>query len=294
MWSSQLGLYDRVEIFDMHQQEYNTNNSSMMPNNEPVQQNLFANFVCQMLPSATNTCRHLVEQTDDEEFRKRIRRPRSHNLLMKDDMFRIIQATRMKKLSLTPEFKSSHHVTIPTGHQIKNGIQRWLNSNNKNKQQNIASSGSHGSNNRNITTTNTNGSSSSSSSDVYEHHELKRCLKSESTQKLKVASWNFLLQQVLLVKMHNKSRRKQSNTHLMELSSTKTDHLILSSQYPTRDDDDDSWIIHIKTEHDKSFNEYVSTGAFCEVDIEKLFSNEEFLNTVIFPPREGGTVISSF
>jgi len=279
-------------------------------NNEPVQQNLFANFVCQMLPSATNTCRHLVEQTEDDEFRKRIRKSKSLNLLSKDDMFRIIQATRMKKLSLTPKFKSSHHVTIPTGHKIKNGIQRWLNSNNKNKQQNIASSGSHGSNNRNITTTNTNGSSSSSSSsDVYEHHELKRCLKSESTQKLKVASWNFLLQQVLLVRLHNKSRRKQSNTHMIELSSTTTDHLILSSQYPTRDDDDDddhnknkngddddddSWIIHIKTEHDKSFNEYVSAGAFCEVDIEKLFSNEEFLNTVIFPPREGGTVISSF
>merc|ERR1740117_722215 len=105
----------------MHQQEYDINHSSMTPNNEPVkEQNLFANFVCQMLPSATNTCRHLVEQTDDEEFRKRIRKSKSLNLLSKDDMFRIIQATQMKKLSLTPKFKLSHHVTIPTGHKIKN------------------------------------------------------------------------------------------------------------------------------------------------------------------------------
>jgi hypothetical protein len=288
MWSSKPGLYDRVEIFDMHQQEYNSNSSSMTTNNNKPgkQQNLFANFVCQMLPSASNTCRHLVEETDDESFRKRIRKTDTKKLLSQHDKYRFIQASRMKKLSLTPEFKSSHNVTIPTGKELTNGIQRWLN-NDKNKQQNITGLS-------------------------------KRCLKSESTQKLKVASWNFLLQQALLVRMHNKSRRKQqqqqrrshsqskSKSNLIESSSTKTDHLILSSQYPTSDDDnnnndndgdddddDDSWLMHIKAEHDKSFDEYVSTGAFCEIDIEKLFSNEEFINTVIFPPRPQGSVIKN-
>ena len=81
-WTSRPELYDRVDAFDMHQQAFyllsddttvTTNNSNITNNNHTsAKRNLFADFVCQMLPTATNTCRYLDEQTSDGDFIKRV------------------------------------------------------------------------------------------------------------------------------------------------------------------------------------------------------------------------------
>ena len=58
-WSSTPELYERVEIFDFHQQPLY--GKEQADSKETTKHNLFADFVCQSLPSAPNTCRHLME-----------------------------------------------------------------------------------------------------------------------------------------------------------------------------------------------------------------------------------------
>ena len=50
--------------------------------------NLFADFVCQMLPTATKTCHYLNKQTNDDQFRQRVNKPIERGTISRQDMFR--------------------------------------------------------------------------------------------------------------------------------------------------------------------------------------------------------------
>jgi len=227
-----------------------------------------------MLPSASNTCRYLTKETSDT--RKRIR-PQNRKLTTTADINRIIQAFQEKRLSL---LKFSKVRSIPKRKHINQWLTRWYDKHHNNDSDN-------------------SGSGSGSATNLY---GLQRCLSSEALQQFKHVSWNFLLQQVLLVRMHNTSRRQRRRrggptSNLFESSSsTRTGHLVLSSHYnqheptTTRKDNDhdhdsvfyDSLITSIKGGHDQLFDEYVATERICEMDIDKLYNNKEFLKEVIF------------
>jgi hypothetical protein len=75
-WSSRPELYDRVDAFDMHQQalyplsdDPTANNNN---NHTSEKWSLFPDFVCQMLPTATKTCRYLDEDTSDSDYKKHV------------------------------------------------------------------------------------------------------------------------------------------------------------------------------------------------------------------------------
>ena len=74
-------------------------------------------------------------------------------------------------------------------------------------------------------------------------------------------------------------------------------NLILSSEFQQQqqpqqpqnensDNDNDegghyySWMIPVKAAHDASFDEYVSSGAYCELDLDALFDDKEFVRFV--------------
>merc|ERR1712194_770631 len=110
---------------------------------------------------------------------------------------------------------------------------------------------------------------------------VTRCLGSEYTLRFKAASWNSLLQMVLISRSHAVSRKQKDDSYyssLFQSSMPNTKHLLLSSQFDADDADDDSWIAPTKAAHDDAFDEYVADEHFCELDIEKLFQNEEFVN----------------
>jgi hypothetical protein len=58
-WSSWPGLYETVDILDFHQQP----KPSHRVENNDAKPDLFADFVCQALPFASNTCHHLRNES---------------------------------------------------------------------------------------------------------------------------------------------------------------------------------------------------------------------------------------
>jgi len=87
---------------------------------------------------------------------------------------------------------------------------------------------------------------------------------------------------VLLQQEHTKSRKDKNKAYYASLfqSSTPTTHLLLSSQFSTEDDGDDSWVAPTKAAHDSAFDERVSKLTFCEVNVEKLLESKSFVQYV--------------
>jgi len=123
---------------------------------------------------------------------------------------------------------------------------------------------------------------------------FKKCLSKKSEDQLKLASWNFFRHILSLVRMHSSSRQQQSLSSLFRSSSSsmKTNHnLILSSEFQEQlqqkhqnDEGHDlySLMILVKAAHDASFDEYVASGAYCELDLDTLFDDKEFVRFVFF------------
>lgn len=245
-WSSTPELYDRVDVFDMHQQNrreqhYDEKHDSNTIDDDNITEpqkggepNLFADFVCQMLPTAPKTCHYLNNQTYDDQFRQRVNKEIQRNTISRQDMFRITQMAQQQQRTIrTPSI-----------------VKQWFqNQDEKNNTKN-----------------------------------LERCLSTEALERLKIASARFLQKQAWLVRKQNSERRSKSSSTLFR-SSTPTSHLLLSSQQEQHEeeeaDNSDLFLTSsIKTEHDKSFEEYVASGAFCEIDIERLFKNNDFIKYV--------------
>jgi hypothetical protein len=236
-WSSWPGLYESVDIFDLHRQpkpSYDINNDA--------KQDLFADFVCQALPFASNTCHHLRNETKVIHERSGLK---ANKIVSAIDKNRIVAGA----LKL-PEL---HHKAFFEGNLHKR-MEDWLHE----------------------AGVEANDPESSG------FKKYKRCLNPEYTLRLKIASWNFLLQMVLLQREHTKSRKDKNKTYYASLfqSSTPTNHFLLSSQFSTEDDEDDSWVAPTKAAHDSAFDEQVSKLTFCEVNVEKLLESKSFVQSV--------------
>merc|ERR1711865_233097 len=127
------------------------------------------------------------------------------------------------------------------------------------------------------------------------------CLDDNTQQKLKEISWNFFIQQLLLVKMHAPYQQPRigASNSLSSLfqSSIPTDRLILSSQfdfenelYNNNDNKNKQELLlnlsklePLKVQHDASFQEYEQRGAFCQIDPLKMLQNNDFVASVFDP-----------
>eukprot|EP00536_Pseudo-nitzschia_multiseries_P008126 jgi/Psemu1/287599/fgenesh1_pg.201_\ len=257
-WYSNVELHDRVDVFDMHQQPLKllddidrvVNGTAERHTHE--KRNLLADFVCQMLPTATKTCHYLDKETSDDQFRKRIN-DSLQQIVSNQDMYRIKQMAKRqgRKIKKAP---SAMQIPAPI-------VTRWFR-----KQEKLNNTKS-----------------------------LKRCLGNETLEQLKIASWKFLLQQILLVRKRNSEHRRSLRSsdlspagHPSALfrSSTPTGHLLLLNRQEQllgteNDFSDVPWIVPIKARHDQSFAEHVARGVFCEIDVERLFRNKKFIDYVL-------------
>ena len=242
-WSSWPGLYESVDIFDLHRQP-----KSSYDIDDNAKQDLFADFVCQALPFAFNTCHHLRNETKVIHERSGLN---ANEILSTIDKNRIVAgALKLPELNRTVFFEGNLHKRM----------EDWL-----------REAGVKANDPKSIG-----------------FKKYKRCLNPEYTLRLKKASWNFLLQMVLLQREHTKSRKDKNKAYYASLfqSSTPTNHLLLSSQFSTEDDEDedededDSWVVPTKAAHDSGFDERVSKLTFCEVNVEKLLESKSFVQSV--------------
>jgi len=287
----------------MHQQEAiffgnnnNSNNNNNNNNNETTvnnkKSNLFAEFVCQALPSAHHTCGYLQEEANNEYEQLVIRsrkQPTSNTTMTSASSMDVRQVFR--KWQSLPELMKNNSNSILTKkysmRKIEKNINAWFNKNNKTRK-NSKNRKNRGKNNENTNTNNL----------LDPNGPFKKCLSKESEHRLKLASWNLFRHILSLVRMHSSSRQQQSLSSLFRssssLSSMKTNHnLILSSEFQKQqpqneienansDDEGHSWMIPVKAAHDASFDEHVSSGSFCELDLDMLFDDKEFVQFVFF------------
>lgn len=229
-------LSGRVEVFDLHHlPRVATRHNSDSGNETTTSRDLLADFVCQILPSASHTCAHLVENNSDKN-KLQMRTSATKDFVSMPDIHRInTRARSMPALNSTMLYNEQR--------KLRDRIHLWF-----------SNAGLKG------------------STDTPKSRELTKCMGEESIRRLKAVSWNFLLQLVLLSKT-TKTR------HDMYPSSAPKDHLLLSPRQNDGDDDDGSWLLPTKIEHDESFDR-IEKGKFCELDIDKLFDNQSFVEFV--------------
>jgi hypothetical protein len=241
----------------------NSNHTNTNNHHTAGKRNLFADFVCQMLPTATNTCRYLDEETSDGDFTKRVNvniHDQKEHTVSIQDMHRIRQMAKYRGESIRD---APSHPKVPS--RI---VARWFRTQEKRNNGTI--------------------------------HHLKRCLEKGTLDTLKRVSWEFLLQQMRLVQRHNTERRLRRSSSELFRSSRSTSHLLFSSQHQGDEgeeearghhqpheneieiDSEESFLnARAKINHDASFDEYFATGVFCEIDVERLFHIEDFVKYVL-------------
>jgi hypothetical protein len=117
--------------------------------------------------------------------------------------------------------------------------------------------------------------------------EFTKCLGAKLSHRLKAASWNALLQMALLSKSHRLSRKRgRDGNYCASLfrSVTPTNHLLLSLSCQSHgesidadDEVDDSWMAPAKAAHDGAFDSYVAKGKYCQIDLDKVFAKKDFV-----------------
>ena len=109
-------------------------------------------------------------------------------------------------------------------------------------------------------------------------HQLRRCLDPSTLERLRKVSWSFLRQLVRLVREGASGRPPE----VAVLFRHPDEHLLLSSSSSiVPANHEASSLASARAEHDKSFEAFVAKGIFCEIDLEKLFRDEEFTKRVL-------------
>lgn len=307
IWSSQPSLQGHIDIFDLHQQELipeekndttasasTSTNQTVVIKNKQQEHNMFADFVCQNIPAKT-TCQYLIENTKNQ-----IKRKSGHddNILLDQDVYRIIKEAIKRKLLIPPP--SLNNDSFRSMMPVSKFIQKWFIEKVKQQRNEV------------------NNNNDQSSSRKFNINSYMICLNGKTKQKLKEVSWNFLLQQILLIKEKSQQQQKHQSHSQPQTSSS---NLILSSRFKfpttttTTSHMDDivhdglllpSWLLPIKIGHDKSFDEYVNNNVqhqhggsdgvngsstdtttttsskFCQVNVTAILQNKEFVHHVFF------------
>lgn len=239
-WSSTPELFERVDILDLHQQT-----SKGAPSEEtegvPPKTDVFADFVCQSLPSATHTCSDLAGGHHEAI---EMRSSDTKHFATIPDKNRINQHARQ-----IPAYNQTFLYEGEGKIKVNQRMNTWFRKNRRRV------------------------------------GPLTVCISEASRDRLKRASWGFLRQMILLSRSHAASRKKTDDRYYRSLfrSSKPTDHLLLSSQVffgDGEDYEDDSWMGPAKAAHDRSFDAFLEKGKLCQVNVEKLFENEDFVETV--------------
>jgi hypothetical protein len=236
-FSSLPELNERVEIFDMHQQP----RVQQQQQQKQSEDDMFASFVCQIIPDASETCRHLTE-----------------------DAIPILHRNDHSMVGVNSISRTDVHEILRRA-QTKYGIRY---------------PGKPGSERKGVTT-----KINECFRQEQQSQEYKKCIGAELSQRLKTASWNALLQMALLTKSHRlsrKQRRDEDYCASLFRSVNPTNHLLLTSACQSEDENEDnSWMAPTKAAHDAAFDSYVAKEKYCQIDLDKVFADQDFVRLLV-------------
>ncbi len=282
-WSSPLSLRDRIEIFDIHQQQIVVDTNDTIQEEDSTQ--LFHNFVCQALPTARETCSQVRGAN-----KTLIERARAESGLVSSlesgelsdtqlyqlksaafDRFPELEKSREATKNLTTIYDVNPADSILKIHNSKTQMERLIRANFFDWVQERKATGADDG-----------------------HRQL--CLSDESTLALKTISWNMLRHLEALVRMRDNDRQGYESgqirkifeapsihrpKHTLLLSPRKYDHAWNGHKSHLTGKDEDWWV-PIKQKHDKLFDQTVMSGAYCELDLERLFADENFVKKIFY------------
>ena len=287
-WSSQRSLRNSVEIFDMHQQQIIVSNNENKTLEDEKSPDLFRDFICQSLPTALETCSSLQRTKGKKALVVRARTKGSpvssletgklsdtlvHQMIhAANDRFPELQKSTTKRKEGAPNI-TYYDVDIArsifigkTFKRLADNFYDWA----LRRKEKSFDDG---------------------------HRQL--CLGKDSTLALKTASWNMLRHLEALVRMRDDDRTQEADeqkqqhqlfgaltisrpTHPLLLSPNKYSHGGLPSENENKTDED--WWSPIKRAHDDLFQQTVDTGAYCELDLDRLFADHNFVKQVFYKP----------
>lgn len=279
-WTSRPELYDRVDVFDMHQQKVTTSDNADY-NSATSSKSLFANFVCQSLPSATNTCRFLRQDASSNRSQYNIvsRSRGRKELVTEQDKYRIIHEA-YRRFEFPEEKKGKWFAAI----------ENWF----------VSPGGGN--------------NPSSPSLPSKEVIVPKICPNETTLLLLREQSLDTLWKMASLVRKDSLSRQQSSSEGSISSnnniwsgnnqndyedlwqSSAPRDHLLLSRRYNLGMNGEDfssltssslptstlssPWWELIRAAHDASFEKHVAKEKFCHVDVDELLDNDDFVRHV--------------
>lgn len=275
-WSSPLSLRHRVEIFDLHQQKI------MIPrNNETVEEeydpNLFRDFACQVLPDTAETCSHLREVNKRVIQRVRAKSGPVSSLesgKLSDTKYRQLLSAandRLPEREFKRKGRKDQDLPEQIGITFDVDLKKSVFKDGRHLRDFIEDNFYDWTRQRNATGANDG------------HRQL--CLSEESTRKLRNVSWNMLRHLEFLVRLREKNNDHRPKELFSALALHRPKHPLLLS--PGKYDHVDTkaygdWWEPIKRAHDELFEETVERGAYCELDLDRLFADENFVRQVFY------------
>ena len=277
LWSSQPSLRNRVRVFDMHQQPLVRSGDHDV--NNQTKPDIFREFVCQALPNAPQTCAMVSQGVTAKTVRVR---KKSEDLVsslvtgkLTDTEQLQLKFAAMERFGLkdtrkknqkplpfeTPDPEESILGTRNSNSKLSANFERWVRMYPRPDR----------------------------TDDEDDDDPGQICLGEESLRRLRNASWNILRHLEALVRTRN--RDHQPFDHPFRLDAVDRPLLLSPPSRPAAggDGDDDppgvdeeaKWA-PLKIVHDEMFDETVQSGAYCELDVDRLFADETFVREVFF------------
>ena len=268
-WSSPVSLRNRVEIFDLHQQQIIINDSEILEE-YPKKSDLFHNFVCQALPDATETCSRVREANKTIVARAREESGQVSSLesgkLSDTQLYQLKFAGLEREESFISTFNVDPAQSIFRFKRVANKVEKLISANFYDWAERRRAA-------------------------AYNDSHRQLCLSEESTLALKSISWNMLRHLEALVRIRDKEIEENGSEELKQLFRASEIHqpkhlLLLSPQKYNHEfisyRKDEGWWAAIKRNHDILFEKAVESGAYCELDLDSLFSDENFVKQIFF------------
>ena len=290
-WSAPRSLRDRVDIFDMHQLQIKPN----INDTEANAPDLLRDFVCQAIPAADFTCSKLLNNTKPLVKRERNKEGGVSFLQTGKMTDTLYEQMKQKVFELFPEIRIGRSQSKSTSKFFEtNKNFTWKDSIFYSERGNPAG---YNQMRINFESWTQQRAEKQALGDISDDGHRQLCLGDKSIEKLRNVSWNILRHLEALVRLRDDNQVKEGSDnggidstidifsapdfarpeYPLLLSPNKYDH----SKFPSESENLDWWG-PIRRAHDDLFNTTIESGAYCELDLDRLFADEDFLKHVFF------------
>eukprot|EP00531_Pseudo-nitzschia_arenysensis_P009516 CAMPEP_0116142772 /NCGR_PEP_ID=MMETSP0329-20121206/15087_1 /TAXON_ID=697910 /ORGANISM="Pseudo-nitzschia arenysensis, Strain B593" /LENGTH=705 /DNA_ID=CAMNT_0003638031 /DNA_START=151 /DNA_END=2268 /DNA_ORIENTATION=+ len=306
-WTAPRSLRDRVDIFDMHQQQI-IDPSMVNETDGANKQEVLRDFVCQAIPNATSTCTKLHSVEDEETYKKRSRKKNGHLSVLDTGILTDTheQTLKHRVADFFPEVRKKVLKKVPKSMQRMQDIRA---AGNYTFEDSIFYGKRMGQGLRrmkeNFATWAQERAQKRKDDENFDDGHRLVCLGNNWAARLRNASWNILLHLEALVRLREGNRIPEgsniddegdvgddSTTVNMDLfrapgaGRPKYPLLLSPSKYDNSMDPlrrlEKDWWKPIRKAHNELFEKTKENGSFCELDYFRLFEDENFVKTVFY------------